>query len=292
MPLRFLLFVLNFSNLIVPFVLRIQLPVDVLEAAEESLQLVQGPPGADLVRLLRVAVAVAPVVHVVPRVAAATTAAVDAVRVGRRLSVAEVARMPTPTDSSGHSRLLDRLADHHAVLLELLGEDRVEERIAAAVEGKDEHREDFRRLQGDQTRSPGRCEGKEGDGEPADEVGEDEQGHPFRDPGVVGVPRLGAADGAVHLEVAAHQDEEGDSVDHHEEDDVALADSPLGLKRKTDGELSVVGDAEEREGGHEDGEGPGADHDVGRVLQTQPLVQVHRVRDCVVPLHCDLQRQS
>ena len=107
MSLCFLLFVLNFSNLIIPFVLRIQLPVDVLEPTEESLQLVQRPPGADLVRLLGVAVAVPAVVHVVPRVAAATTAAVDAVRVGWRLSVAEVARMSTPTDSSGHSRLLD-----------------------------------------------------------------------------------------------------------------------------------------------------------------------------------------
>ena len=127
---------------------------------------------------------------------------------------------------------------------------------------------------------------------PADEVCEDEEGHALGDLGVVGVPCVRAADGAVHLEVAAHQDEEGDSVDHHEEDDVALADSPLGLKRKTDGELSVVGDAEEGEGGHEDGEGPGADHDVGRVLQTQPLVQVHRMCDCVVSLHRDLRRQS
>ena len=89
-------FVLNFSNLIVPFVLRIQLPIDVLEAAEESLQLVQRPPGADLVRLLGVAVAVASVVHCVPRVAPASTAAVDAVRVGRRLAVAEVTRVAAP----------------------------------------------------------------------------------------------------------------------------------------------------------------------------------------------------
>ena len=91
MPLCFLLFVLNFSNLIVPFVLGIQLPVNVLEAAEESLQLVQRPPWADLVRLLGVAVAVAPVVHIVPCVAPTPAPAVDAVRVGRRLTVAEVA---------------------------------------------------------------------------------------------------------------------------------------------------------------------------------------------------------
>ena len=147
MSLGFLLFVLNFSNLIIPFVLRIQLPVDVLEPTEESLQLVQRPPGADLVRLLGVAVAVPAVVHVVPRVAAATTATVDAVRVRRRLSVAEVARMSTPTDSSGHSRLLDRLADHHAVLLELLGQDGVEEGITAGVERQNKDSEDLGSLQ-------------------------------------------------------------------------------------------------------------------------------------------------
>ena len=44
MPLGLLLLVLDFSNLIIPLVLRVQLPVDVFEAAEESLQLVQRPP--------------------------------------------------------------------------------------------------------------------------------------------------------------------------------------------------------------------------------------------------------
>ena len=170
MSLGFLLFVLNFSNLIIPFVLRIQLPVDVLEPTEESLQLVQRPPGADLVRLLGVAVAVPAVVHVVPRVAAATAAAVDAVRVRRRLSVAEVARMSTPTDSSGHSRLLDRLADHHAVLLELLGEDGVEEGVAAGVEGQHEHGENFGSFQGYQVEATGSAGREESNWKPADEV--------------------------------------------------------------------------------------------------------------------------
>ena len=44
MPLGLLLLVLDLSNLIIPLVLRIQLSVDVFEAAEESLQLVQRPP--------------------------------------------------------------------------------------------------------------------------------------------------------------------------------------------------------------------------------------------------------
>ena len=45
MPLGLLLLVLDLSNLIIPLVLRVQLSVDVFEAAEESLQLVQRPPG-------------------------------------------------------------------------------------------------------------------------------------------------------------------------------------------------------------------------------------------------------
>ena len=44
MPLGLLLLVLDFSNLIIPLILRVQLSVDVFEAAEESLQLVQRPP--------------------------------------------------------------------------------------------------------------------------------------------------------------------------------------------------------------------------------------------------------
>ena len=44
MPLGLLLLVLDLSNLIIPLILRVQLSVDVFEAAEESLQLVQRPP--------------------------------------------------------------------------------------------------------------------------------------------------------------------------------------------------------------------------------------------------------
>ena len=40
-------------------------------------------------------------------------------------------------------------------------------------------------------------------------------------PGIVGVPSLGSSDGAVHLEVAAHQGAEPDAVDEKQEDDVA-----------------------------------------------------------------------
>ena len=78
--------------------------------------------------------------------------------------------------------------------------------------------------------SPSCCQRKESNWKPAYEVGEDKQGHPFGDSGVVGVPGLGASDRTVHLEVAAHQDEEGHSIYDHEKDDVAFAESSLGLK--------------------------------------------------------------
>lgn len=42
------------------------------------------------------------------------------IRIGRRVSVAEVGTVPTAANPSGHARLLDGLADHDAVLLELL----------------------------------------------------------------------------------------------------------------------------------------------------------------------------
>lgn len=56
-----------------------------------------------------------------------------AVGVGRRLAVAEVGAVAAAADAPGDARLLDRLADEHAVLLELLREDGVEEGVAARV---------------------------------------------------------------------------------------------------------------------------------------------------------------
>jgi hypothetical protein len=49
-------------------------------------------------------------------------------------------------------------------------------------------------------------DGQEGDGEPADKVGEHEQRHPLGDLGVVGVPGLGAAYSPVHLETSGLSD--------------------------------------------------------------------------------------
>lgn len=66
----------------------------------------------------------------------------------------------------------------------------------------------------------GCCQGEEGDGGPAHEVGEDEKGHPLRYSHVVRVPGLGVADGEVHDEVTAQDDEEGDAVEYHDEADI------------------------------------------------------------------------
>ena len=59
------------------------------------------------------------------------------------------------------------------------------------------------------------------------------------------------------------------------------------FEREADGELPVVGHPDERHRRRQDGEGPAADHDVGGVTQRETLVEVHGVRDRVVPLQGD-----
>jgi len=212
----------------------------------------------------------------------------QAVGVGGRLPVAEVGAVPATADAPGDARLLDRLADHHAVLLELLGEYGVQERVAARVQRQHEHGEHLGLFQGHEPHPADGGQRDERDRRPAQQVGEHEQRHALGDPRVVRVPRLRAADGAVHLQVAAHQYEERHAVDEHQEHHVHQAPRAGGrLERETRGELAVVGHAEQRQGGHRAGERPAAQHDVRRVLQREPLVQVHRVRDGVVPLQSD-----
>ena len=58
------------------------------------------------------------------------------------------------------------LANGDAVLLELLGEDGVEEGIAARVEGQDEDGEDLGLLQRDQVEARARRQREEGDRRP------------------------------------------------------------------------------------------------------------------------------
>ncbi len=68
-------------------------------------------------------------------------AAVEAVGIGGRLAVAEVAGMAASPDAACDARFLDGLADHDAILLELLGENGVEEGVETAVQRQHEHSE-------------------------------------------------------------------------------------------------------------------------------------------------------
>lgn len=139
----------------------------------------------------------------------------QAVGVRRRLSVAEVGAVPAPADPSSHATLLDRLADHHAVLLELLGEDRVQEGVAAGVQRQDKHGKHLRLFQRDQLKAERRRQRKERDRRPTQEIGKDQQRHSLGDPRIVAVPGLRTANGTVHLQVAAHQNQKRDTVNEH-----------------------------------------------------------------------------
>ena len=70
-----------------------------------------------------------------------------------------------PVHYSSYS-LNTNLAYGDTVLLELLRQDGVEERVAARVEGQDEDGEDLGLLQGDQVEARARRQGEEGDGGP------------------------------------------------------------------------------------------------------------------------------
>lgn len=107
--------------------------------------------------------------------------------------------MTASADPAGHARLLDGLADEDAILFELLGQDGVEERIAAGIERQDEDGEDFGFLERNELEAGGGRQREKSDGRPAQEIGEDQQGHPFGNPRVVRIPRLRASNSAVHL---------------------------------------------------------------------------------------------
>ncbi len=76
----------------------------------------------------------------------AAGAAVEAVGVGWRLAVAEVAGMAASPDTACHARFLDGFADHDAILLELLGENGVEEGVETAVQRQNEHSENLNKI--------------------------------------------------------------------------------------------------------------------------------------------------
>ena len=121
------------------------------------------------------------------------------VGVARRLPVAEIGAVAAAADASRHPRLFDSLADEDAILFELFRQDGVEERIAAGIERQDEDGEYFGFFQRHELETGSGRQREEGDGCPAEEIGEDEQGHPFGDPRIVGIPGLRPSNGAVHL---------------------------------------------------------------------------------------------
>lgn len=123
---------------------------------------------------------------------------------------------------------------------------------------------------------------------PANKIRKHQQCHSLGDARIVRVPRLRAADRTVHLQVASHQNQERHTVDEHQEHHVHQADRLVGrLERQTDGELAIVGDAQQRHHCHRQREQPAHDHDVAGMAQRQPLVQMHRVRDRIVALQRD-----
>ena len=103
---------------------------------------------------------------------AAATAAVETVGVCWCLSVAEVAAVATPPDAPGYSALFYCLTDHHTVLFELLGQDGVQEGVAAGVQWQNEHGKYFGSFQGYQMETTGRAGREESYWKPADEVSE------------------------------------------------------------------------------------------------------------------------
>ena len=72
-------------------------------------------------------------------VISASGTAVQTVRIGRGLSVTKITAVATAPDPTCHARFFNRFADHDAILLELFGQDRVEERVTTAVQREDKY---------------------------------------------------------------------------------------------------------------------------------------------------------
>ena len=90
------------------------------------------------------------------------------------------------------------------VLAELLGQDDVEERIGARVERVEEDQEDLGVADVDHGEAEGGGKAEEGDGGPADEVGQHQDGHPF---GYRGVVAAGHRVAGAHLQMRDKYDD-------------------------------------------------------------------------------------
>jgi hypothetical protein len=144
----------------------------IFDPHEEVLQLGERPLGAEHERLLGTGVATA---NRAPGVVAMTaTATVQGVGVSRGLPVAKVWAVTASANAPGHPGLFNGFADHNTVLLELLGQDGIEKRVAAAVERQDENGEDLGLLQVNQVEPTTGSQGKESNGCPANKIGENQ----------------------------------------------------------------------------------------------------------------------
>jgi len=95
-------------------------------------------------------------------------------------------------------------------------------------------------FQRNELKTKGGSKREESNGWPAQEIGENEKSHSLGDAGVVGVPRLGPSDGAVHFEVAAHEREERHSVDHHKKHNIRQTTGGFSLKWQANGKFAVI----------------------------------------------------
>ena len=123
------------------------------DAHEEMLQLVERPFGIKERGLFRGVATADSAFRMTPM---AARSAIERVSIGRCLPVAKVRTVPTATDAARHPGLFDRFADHHAILLELLGQNSVQEGVAAAVQRQDENGENFGLFQIDEMDATGR----------------------------------------------------------------------------------------------------------------------------------------
>lgn len=118
------------------------------------------------------------------------------------------------------------------------GEEGVEKRVGAGVDGIKEDQQEFGVWDGDEGELQGGGDGKEGDGRHADKVGEDEDGHALGHAGVgVGRRRRGVADGQVDAEVTGAHAEEGQNVEDEERDHVDLRGQLLHVHGQADTDL-------------------------------------------------------
>ena len=179
---------------------------------------------------------------------------------------------------------------HHAkqILVELFGEERVQERVGARVEWEEENEEDLRLGDCDERVAEGGRQPKERDGEETREVGEDEKSHALGDVRVVGADHdVVNVHLTVHVEVTRTDGDKRCRVDDEQGEHVDLVNSVRRLHRQTDARLAIAADTDERQCCHEQGEDPARQQDAGCLTETKTLGEMDGVANGVPPLHGD-----